>query len=142
MSDYPKVQNLRRPQVKLVQPRDLGPRDWGKEELIAEGSTYIAKKLTMKHGTAGGLQYHERKEESFLLVEGKALVEYDDGMGGLASLYLLPGMMVHVPIGAPHRVTALADCVFYEWSNPVFNDRVRVEAEYNEPETGGLPTSR
>ena len=132
---------MRRPQIKLVVPKDLGPRDWGTEELIVQTEHYIGKKLTMKHGTAGGLQYHERKEESFLLVEGKALAEYDDGIGGLAAYYLLPGMMVHVPKGAPHRVTALSDCVLYEWSTPHFNDRVRCEREYNEPETGGLPTT-
>ena len=132
---------MTRPQIRLVEPRDLGPREWGTEELIAQGDGYIGKRLSMKAGSAGGLQYHERKEETFLLVEGKALVEYDDGLGGLASIYLLPGMTVHVPKGAPHRVTALTDAVFYEWSNAVFNDRVRVEREYNEPETGGLPTS-
>jgi hypothetical protein len=46
-----------------------------------------------------------------------------------------------VPAGAPHRVRAMTDCTFYEWSTPVFNDRVRVELEYGEPEAGGLPTT-
>jgi mannose-6-phosphate isomerase-like protein (cupin superfamily) len=132
---------MTRPQIKLIEPRDLGPRDWGTEELIAQGDGYIGKKLTMKAATAGGLQFHERKDESFLLVEGRAMVEFDDGLGGLASIHLKPGMMVHVPPGAPHRVTAFTECVFYEWSNPVFNDRVRVEKEYNEPDVDGLPTT-
>ena len=92
-------------------------------------------------GTAGGLQYHRQKMESFILVEGLAAVDYDDGTGSLTSRAIQPGTMVHVPPGAPHRVHALTDCVFYEWSTPHFNDRVRVEEEYGEPEVGGLPTT-
>ena len=126
--------------IQLVQPRDLGPREWGTETLIAEGQGYIAKRLFMLAGKAGGLQFHERKDEAFLLVEGEAVVDSDDGRGGLIRTHLSPGMMVHVPPGAPHRVTAVTNCTFYEWSNPVYNDRVRVEAQYGEPEVGGLPT--
>jgi mannose-6-phosphate isomerase len=133
---------MSRPKIQLVEPRDLGPRDWGTEELIAQGDGYIGKKLTMHKGKAGGLQYHVEKQESFLLIEGYAFVDYDAGDGTLAGIYLAPGMMVHLPKGAPHRVTALSDCVFLEWSNPVFDDRVRVEHEYGEKEGGGLPSTK
>lgn len=133
---------ISRPQIQIVQPRDMGPREWGTETLIAQGDGYIGKKLEMLAGTAGGLQYHAEKEESFLLIEGVAVVESDNGAGQLRSIELRPGMMVHVPCGAPHRVRAISDCVFHEWSTPHFNDRVRVEAEYGEAETGGLPTTR
>jgi mannose-6-phosphate isomerase-like protein (cupin superfamily) len=119
----------------------MGPREWGTETLIAQGDGYIGKRLDMKAGTAGGLQYHVEKEESFLLVEGKALVDFNGADGTLHQIDLRPGEMVYVPKGAVHRVTALTDCTFYEWSNDVFNDRVRVEAEYGLPESGGLPTT-
>jgi mannose-6-phosphate isomerase-like protein (cupin superfamily) len=119
----------------------MGPREWGTETLIAQGDGYIGKRLQMHAETAGGLQYHVHKEETFLLVEGQAIVESDDGTGHLKRLHMIPGMVVHVPKGAPHRVTALTDCTFYEWSNDVFNDRVRVEAEYGEPEIGGLQST-
>lgn len=132
---------MNRPQIELVQPRDLGPRDWGTETLLIETPHYLAKRLDMKAGTAGGLQYHCRKVESFLLVHGSARVDFEAGSGLLAHSFLFPGDMVHVPAGAVHRVTALTDSVFYEWSNPVFDDRVRVEEEFGEPEVGGLPTT-
>jgi mannose-6-phosphate isomerase-like protein (cupin superfamily) len=127
--------------VDFVTPRDLGPRDWGTETLIVQTDHYIGKRLDMKAGTAGGLQYHVHKDEAFLLVEGVAAVEWDNGDGTLALMTLRPGQMVHVPPGAPHRVTAITDCVFYEWSTPHFHDRVRCEAEYGQPEAGGLPTT-
>lgn len=132
---------MSRPQIQRVPPRDLGPRDWGTETLIIETPHYIGKRLDMKAGTAGGLQYHRAKIESFLLVSGSAIVEAENGHGHLGAIPLTVGDMVHVPAGAPHRVTAVSDCVFYEWSTPVFNDRVRCEAEYGEPDTGGLPTT-
>lgn len=127
--------------IELIQPRDLGPREWGYEILIIETPHFIGKRLEMKAGCAGGLQYHVNKEEAFLLESGEAMVEYDDGQGLLTRMYLEPGQMVYVPTGAPHRVTALTDAIFYEWSTPHFDDRVRVEKQYGQPELGGLPTT-
>lgn len=132
---------MSRPSIQIIEPRDLGPREWGIETLLIETDAYIGKRLDMFAGTAGGLQYHVDKLESFLLVSGDAMVDSDDGTGCLTSQTLTPGTMVHVPKGAPHRVRALTDCVFYEWSTPVFNDRVRVEHVYGEPAVGGLPST-
>ena len=131
---------MTRPPIQIVPPRDLGPREWGTETLLVETPHYIGKRLEMRAGTAGGLQYHRQKDEAFLLVEGAAFVDSDEG-GILARTYLKPGDMVRVPPGAPHRVTAVTYCLFYEWSTPHFNDRVRCEADYGEPEIGGLPTT-
>lgn len=135
---------MNRPSIQFVEPLDLGPREWGTEELIVECEHYIGKKLTMKAGTAGGLQYHRRKVESFLLVSGEAGIDFETVLGdgsGLVSTSLALGSMIHVPAGAVHRVRAFTDCVFYEWSTPVYDDRVRVETEFGEAETGGLPTT-
>lgn len=127
--------------IELRAPLEVGPRDWGREILIAHTDAYIGKVLLMKAGTAGGLQYHKTKIETFFLDEGQAFVDYDNGSGQLTTMSMSPGMIVHVPAGAPHRVRAITDCKFFEVSTPVFNDRVRVEQEYGEPEKGGLPTT-
>ncbi len=130
-----------RPPIRLLAPRSLSPRDWGHELLFASTQRYIGKILQMKAGAAGGLQYHVDKVETFYLHEGKAWVDYDPGDGTLARILMSAGMAVHVPAGAPHRVTAITDCTFFEASTAHFDDRVRVEAEYGEPEVGGLPTT-
>lgn len=132
---------MSRPSIALFPPRELHPRPWGREIVIAQTDTYLVKLLIMKAGAAGGLQYHATKVESFFLQEGQAFVDYDAGDGKLSRLPMSPGMTVHVPAGAVHRVTAITDCTFIEGSTPVFDDRVRVEAEYGEPEVGGLPTT-
>jgi mannose-6-phosphate isomerase-like protein (cupin superfamily) len=131
---------MSRPSIELRAPIEVGKRDWGREILIAHTDAYIGKILLMKAGTAGGLQYHKTKIETFFLDEGQAFVDYDAN-GTLTTISMSPGMIVHVPAGAPHRVRAVSDCKFFEVSTPVFNDRVRVEAEYGEPEGGGLPTT-
>ena len=118
-----------RPSIELRAPIDMGPRDWGYEYLIAQTDAYIGKMLDMRAGKAGGLQYHRTKVETFYLAKGEALVDYDAGDGKLTRVVMKPGMSVHVPAGAPHRVTAVMDCIFFECSTPVFNDRVRCEAD-------------
>ena len=131
-----------RPPIELFGPYELHPRSWGREIVICHTASYLVKLLIMKAGQAGGLQYHAEKIESFFLQEGQAVVDYDAGDGKLTRLVMSPGMTVHVPAGAPHRVTAITDCTFIEGSTPVFDDRVRVEGEYGEPDTGGLPSTR
>ena len=137
MSDHVQLSN--KPSIELFPPRSLGPREWGVELLIAETPQYLGKVLFMDAGKAGGLQYHREKIETFYLFSGSAWVDYDQD-GALVRLAMSPGMSVHVPARAPHRVTAITDSIFFECSTPIFNDRVRCEAEYGEPEIGGLPT--
>lgn len=130
-----------RPRIELFAPYSVGPRLWGDEIIVAQTDAYIGKILNMRAGKAGNLQAHTRKIETFFLFSGSAYVDYDKGDGKLTRMVMSAGMSVHVPVGAPHRVTAITDCTFFETSTPVFNDRVRLEAEYGEPEVDGLPTT-
>lgn len=132
---------LARPSIQLFAPFSVGPRTWGEEICIAQTDHYCAKILRMDAGTAGNLQAHRIKEETFFLYSGSAYVDYDKGDGKLTRLVMSAGMSVHVPPGAPHRVTAITECTFVEASMPIFNDRVRLEREYGEPEVDGLPTT-
>lgn len=129
-------------QIELLAPKSMGERSWGSELLIAHTPQYLGKLLYMKRGRAGGLQYHVDKDETFYLFEGEAWVETDTGDGKLTRYLMTPGMSVHVPPGAVHRVIAIENCTFFEASTPHFEDRVHVEARYGQVETGGLPTTR
>jgi mannose-6-phosphate isomerase-like protein (cupin superfamily) len=127
--------------IERVQPHVL-KRDWGEEVILTNSTKYLGKRLCMKAGTKGGLQYHVEKEETFLLAVGSAIVVTDDGHGNLTEATMLPGDVCHVPPGAVHQVKALDDCVFYEWSTVHFDDRVRCEERYGLTVDGGLPTTR
>jgi mannose-6-phosphate isomerase-like protein (cupin superfamily) len=129
------------PTIEKFDVRDVGERSWGREILLSQTPHYISKLLLMRAGTAGGLQAHRVKDETFYLHSGKALVTTDFGDGVLTELEMHEGESYHIPPGAVHRVHALTDCVFFEASTPHFDDRVRLEGKYNLPDSGGLPTT-
>lgn len=130
------------PQVKVQLPRDMGDRTWGDEMLVIDTPSYIGKLLLMRAGEAGGLQKHAEKDEASFLFEGSAWVYTDTGDGELRRFLWVSGTAIHIPPGAVHKVEAIEDCVIFECSTPHFNDRIRLEAFYGLPETGGLPTTR
>jgi len=130
------------PQVKVQLPRDMGNRMWGRELLVIDTPAYIGKVLHMKAGGAGGLQKHVEKDEASFLVSGEAWVYTDTGDGKATRFLWMAGTAIHIPPGAVHKVEAITDCTIFECSTPHFNDRIRLEAEYGLPETGGLPTTR
>ena len=127
--------------IERYEPKHL-QRDWGVETFIAATATYLGKILRMRAGTKGGLQKHVQKDETFYLHEGRALVRGDNGHGGLFEVEMSSGTAYHIPAGTVHQVEAITDCVFFECSTPVYDDRVRCEADYGLPEEGGLPTTR
>ena len=128
--------------VEFVEPRDLGPRDWGVETLLGHLPGFFTfKLLSLKAGFAGGLQFHRKKDEFAYLASGRLVVKYDDGEGNLAETELAPGAVVHFPPGAVHQEIALTDCTIIEVSTPFLNDRVRVEEVYGLPAGNGLPTT-
>lgn len=131
---------MRRPIERYI-PQTL-QRNWGAEVFVAETPHYLGKILRMRAGTKGGLQLHTEKDETFHLVSGSALVRSDDGTGVLMAVEMAPGESYHIPPGAAHQVEAITDCVFFEASTAHYDDRVRLEAEYGLPESGGLPTTR
>ena len=133
------------PTAKFPIAKSVGERDWGEEILlvIAEGK-FTVKKLKIKKGFSGGLQYHRKKDEAAYIISGKLLVTYANEEGDLIKKELKDGCWFHFPNGAIHQETALTDVEIIEVSTPHFNDRVRVEEQYglNQIKSQGLPTTQ
>lgn len=124
------------------EPKSVGDRPWGTEDLIALVSKqFSVKRLKIKAGNKGGLQYHRLKDEVAVMISGKMLIRYDLGDKVLREKIVGPGEVVHFPPGLVHQEEALTDCEIIEASSPHFNDRVRVEEEYGLGEPIGLPTT-
>ena len=87
----------------------------------------MLKRLFVKAGNKGGLQYHRLKNEGGYLVSGEMIIRYDDGEGGLTEKVIRAGDSFHFPPGVVHQEEAITDCVIIEGSTPHFNDRVRCE---------------
>ncbi len=129
--------------VNFFTSKDVGPRNWGREILVAHvPGLYTGKLLIMKKGAKGGLQKHHLKNESAYLYSGELLFRYDSGDGKIKEKKLVAGDSVHIPPGAVHQEEALTECVIFETSTPHFNDRIRMESVYGQeiPE-GGLPST-
>src|SRR3990167_3408375 len=129
--------------VEFFTPKDVGPRLWGREILIAHvPGLYTGKLLMTNKGAKGGLQKHHLKNECGYLYSGELLFRYDSGDGKIREKKLIAGDAVHIPPGAVHQEEALTDCIIFETSTPHFNDRVRIEPEYGlEIPPGGLPST-
>lgn len=101
---------------------------WGTETLIADGPGYTGKLLFYKAGHSGGFQYHVEKDETFYLHSGEAMV-HSGLINHTYAVKMHSGDSFHIPAGAPHKFTAITDCVVFEVSTPHRNDRVNVAEE-------------
>ena len=123
--------------------KSLGPRLWGKENLLVLMSKKLTlKKILIKKHKKGGLQYHHKKNECGYILKGKLKVMYDLGNGNLKSKILKKGDVFCFPNGLVHQEIALSECEIIEASTPHFNDRVRVEEKYNFKPSKGLPSTK
>ena len=123
--------------------KSVGKRSWGKEELLVLIPKILTlKKLFIKKGNMGGLQFHRKKNECGYLVKGKLLIKYDNGSGRLEKKIIKKGQSFHFLPKGVHQEIALEDCEIIEASTPHFNDRVRVEKKYKLPLKSGLPTTK
>jgi mannose-6-phosphate isomerase-like protein (cupin superfamily) len=106
-------------------------KPWGWELIWAEADQYVGKLLFVRAGEALSLQYHEVKEESWLVREGRARLEIGDaGAGELETVEIAPDEAFHLRPRTVHRVTALEDTLIVEVSTPHLDDVVRLEDLY------------
>jgi mannose-6-phosphate isomerase len=113
-----------------VSPRRVD-KPWGWELVWAETDRYVGKLLFVRAGEALSLQYHELKDECWLVHEGLARVELGEvGADGLETVELREGDALHYPPHTLHRVTAVEDTLILEVSTPHLDDVVRVEDRY------------
>ena len=112
-----------------VSPRKV-EKPWGWELVWAEADTYVGKLLFVRAGESLSLQYHELKDESWLVHEGRAQLELGEVGGDLEAIEISPGSAFRFRPGTVHRVTALEDTLVIEVSTPFLEDIVRLEDRY------------
>lgn len=112
-----------------VEPRHV-EKPWGSELVWAETEDYVGKLLKIHAGHALSLQYHEIKDEAWLVQEGRASLEL--GLVGepLETIEIVPGDVFRYRPGTVHRITAIEDTTIIEVSTPHLLDVVRIEDQY------------
>jgi len=106
-------------------------KPWGYELIWALTDAYCGKLLFVRAGHSLSLQYHERKDESWYVHEGRAELELGTVEGDYHRTQVIAtGDCFRFRPGTVHRVKALEDTLILEVSTPHLDDVVRLEDEY------------
>ena len=122
-------------------------KPWGFELIWAEAEEYVGKLLFVRAGHALSLQYHDRKDESWFVQEGRATVELGEVDGPpetpvpedlvldleLEVIEIGPGDAFRFRPRTVHRITAIEDTLVLEVSTPHLEDVVRIDDRYGRP---------
>jgi len=112
-----------------VEPRRV-EKPWGWELIWALTGHYCGKLLFVRAGESLSLQYHETKDESWYVQEGRAELELGAVGGDLGRIEIGPGDCFRFAPRTVHRVRALEDTLVVEVSTPQLDDVVRLADEY------------
>ncbi len=105
-------------------------KPWGYELLFARTPKYAGKIIFIKKGHRLSLQYHEKKDESMYIYDGKIRLEIEEADGRMVSNIAEPGYCVRIPPLTKHRLEAIEDTTLLEVSTPELEDVIRVEDDY------------
>ena len=105
-------------------------KPWGWELVWAETESYVGKLLFVRAGESLSLQYHEVKDESWLVQDGRADLELGAVGGELETVEIVKGDAFRFRPRTVHRVTALEDTLVIEVSTNHLADVVRLEDRY------------
>jgi mannose-6-phosphate isomerase-like protein (cupin superfamily) len=105
-------------------------KPWGYELIWAHTDRYVGKILHIKAGHALSLQYHQRKDETVHVLEGRMRFQTGAENEPLRESVLGPGESFHITPLLRHRMIAETDCDVIEASTPELDDVVRLEDRY------------
>lgn len=114
----------------MIQKPRIVDKPWGHEEIFAETGSYVGKILVVEQGEALSLQYHEHKEETLRVLDGRLELVAGSSLDALSSHQLEAGAVFHIPPGTLHRMVAITDCRLLEVSTNQLDDVVRLEDRY------------
>ena len=105
-------------------------KPWGYELIWALSERYCGKILFVRAGEALSLQFHERKDETIYLQQGKAEIEIAARDEAPVREVVAAGASFRIRPGTVHRLRALEDALFLEVSTPDLDDVVRLDDRY------------
>ena len=112
-------------------------KPWGHELWISgDHPNYCLKQIFINAGNQTSLQYHQKKQETNVLVSGSARLHFRSNQtvgvdhvtsADLDSVGIEPFAAIDVQPGVLHRLEAITDILLYETSTPHLDDVVRVQ---------------
>jgi len=104
-------------------------KPWGREEIFAHTERYVGKFLIVDAGQTLSLQYHVKKDETLILIQGSVRLQIEEG-GRMVEHTMKPGDVCRILPGTRHRIEATTDSRIVEVSTPELDDVVRLEDRY------------
>ncbi len=106
-------------------------KPWGWELIWALTDRYCGKLLFVRSGESLSLQYHEAKDESWYVHEGRAELELSSvGDAEREQVEIQAGDCFRFRPQTVHRLRAIEDTLIVEVSTPEIDDVVRLEDAY------------
>jgi mannose-6-phosphate isomerase-like protein (cupin superfamily) len=119
-----------------VEPKRID-KPWGYELLWAVTDRYCGKVLHVRAGEQLSLQFHNAKDESWLVYEGRAELELASAGEAITTKEIVgPGAAFRFEPGTVHRLRALDDTTVLEVSTPEMEDIVRLQDDYGRETSG------
>lgn len=105
-------------------------RPWGTFENLMDKDYCKVKEIIIKSGQAPSYQYHFKREEVWVVVQGNGELKLDDNI-----IKVTKGQIIHVPLEAKHQIknTGKNDLIFIEVQMGEYfgeDDIVRLEDNY------------
>jgi mannose-6-phosphate isomerase len=109
-------------------------KPWGYElHWVLSSAPYMGKIIHINAGARLSLQVHDEKQESWLLISGKAAVIWEDASGELVQTELQQLHGYSTQLGQKHRLVGVTDCNIVEVSTPELGTTWRLEDDYARP---------
>jgi mannose-6-phosphate isomerase len=105
-------------------------KPWGHELIWAETDRYVGKVLHIRRGASLSLQYHVKKDETVMVLQGRMIFQHFVEGQEPVDTELGPMQPFHVTPGLRHRMIALEDTDVVEVSTTELEDVVRLDDRY------------
>lgn len=116
------------------QPKKIN-KPWGYEiHWTPSELPYTGKILHINAGKRLSLQRHDKKQESWFMMRGRAKVIWDNTNGELIETELEYGKSYTCAVGQRHRLVGITDCDVIEVSTPEIGITQRLEDDYGRPD--------
>ncbi len=110
-------------------------KPWGYElHWVPEGLPYMGKILHINKGARLSLQVHDKKQESYWLLNGECDLIIENKEKNLITLHMEKGRGYTTIVGQKHRHIAVTDCDIVEVSTPEIGTTMRLEDDFNRPD--------
>jgi len=109
-------------------------KPWGYEiHWTPSDLPYVGKILHINAGKRLSLQRHDKKQETWYMMKGKAKIVWDNEKKELIETELKYGCGYTCMIGQRHRLVGITDCDVIEVSTPEIGITERLEDDYHRP---------